>query len=385
MPTARDTARIILSGYYGYNNLGDEAILTALVQQLRALAPDVAITALSADPAGTRRTLGIDAVHRMDALAIARAMRQADVFASGGGSLLQDVTGLGSVPYYLGLVKLAQALGTRTMFLAQGVGPLNHALSRHLVGRVARSADALAVRDTGSRDLLVRCGVPPGRIALTADPVLALAPASREAVAPLLRGLGLEPGRPTIGVALRPWRTWYERQLKAFSAVLAQEALARDAQILLLPFHQPDDLAIHAELNVCLEARPGAHRPRVATLTASVGPAEMMGLLGALDLMIGMRLHALIMAAAVATPAIGLVYDPKVAAFAGRVGFATVDSITAIADSTEFEQLLASVWENREAHKAALEATLPALKEEALKNAELALALAGRPRGGGHD
>lgn len=376
---AGEPLRVVVSGYYGYNNLGDEAILTALTQQLRAVGgPEgsVEIVALSGDPAATSAALGIQAVDRLALPAVWRALRRADLFISGGGSLLQDVTGLGSVPYYLGLMRLAKLAGTRTMMLGQGVGPLGLPTSRWLVGRVVRGLDAVTVRDEDSRELLVRCGVPRDRIELTADPVLALAPASADRADAIWQRLGLTPGRATIAVSVRPWATWYERQLKAFSAVLAQRAEAWDAQILLLPFHRPDDEPLVDELRYCLETRPDAHRPQVAVLEEALAPQDMMALLGRVDLLVGMRLHALIMAAAMATPSFGIVYDPKIAAFADQAGFPTIESVTALEESDRLAALLQRAWEGRTAARAELVLRQAAWHEQARRNAEVAVALA---------
>ncbi len=376
---AGEPLRIVVSGYYGYNNLGDEAILTALTQQLRAVGERdgaVEIVALSGDPAATAATLGIRAVDRLSIPAVWRALRNADLFVSGGGSLLQDVTGLGSVPYYLGLMRLAKLAGARTMMLGQGVGPLGLPTSRWMVGRVVRGLDAVTVRDEDSRELLVRCGVPRDRIELTADPVLALAPAPAERTEAVWQRLGLQPGRATIAISVRPWASWYERQLKAFSAVLAQRAEAWDAQILLLPFHRPDDEPLVDELRYCLETRPEAHRPHVAVLEEALNPQDMMALLGRVDLLVGMRLHALIMAAAMATPSFGIVYDPKIAAFAAQAGFPTIESVTALEESDRLAGLLQRTWEARTEARAALLERQVAWQAQARRNAEVAVALA---------
>lgn len=375
MSQASHPLRILVSGYYGYNNLGDEAILESIVQQVRHFAPDAELVALSGSPLQTASRLGIRAVHRMAFSAIAAELKGADLFISGGGSLLQDVTGLGSVPYYLGLVKMAQWYGVKTMFLGQGIGPLKLPTSRWMVGAVAKKADALTVRDQASRELLARCGVPAERITLTADPVLALDPAPAAEVDALWAQLGLDPNKPTLGIAIRPWSDWFERQLKSFSAVLAQEATKWNAQILLLPFHRPDDETLHEELGYCLETRPEEHRPRVATLTEPLPPAQMMGLLGRLDMLVGMRLHALIMGAASAVPSIGLVYDPKVQAFADLAGFPTISSVTALEDSDHLVALMNQVWEHRSAMKHELMAKRDTWRATALKNAELAVEL----------
>lgn len=373
--------RIVLSGYYGFNNLGDEAILSALVQQIRALEPAATVVALSGNPAQTRARLGIEAVHRMDMPAVYNAIREADLFASGGGSLLQDVTGPGSVPYYLGLVWLAQRLGKRTMFLGQGVGPLNALASRWMVGAVARKADALTVRDQASRELLVRCGVRADHVQLTADPVLAMEPTMGPAADELWQRVGLEAGRPTIAVAIRPWATWYERQLKAFSAVLAQRADEWGAQILLLPFHRPDDEPLMDELAHCLSTRPASHAPRVVVLQETLEPEAMMGLLARVDLLVGMRLHALIMGAACAVPAIALVYDPKVSAFADLAGYPAIPSVSDLEDSRDVGELFARVWQERQALGASLRARRDEWRVLARRNVEVAIELARRSHG----
>jgi polysaccharide pyruvyl transferase CsaB len=369
----------VLSGYYGFNNLGDEAILTSLVQQFRAREPHATLVALSGDPEGTRNRLGIEAVHRMDIAAVTRAIRDADLFVSGGGSLLQDVTGPGSVPYYLGLLWLAKRMGTRTMFLGQGVGPLNTPLARWMVGRVVRQADGLTVRDQASRELLVRCGVPAERIQLTADPVLAMAPA--RVVDEIWARNGLDPQRPTLAIAIRPWATWYERQLKAFSAVLAQRAVEWGAQVLLLPFHRPDDEPLIEELHHCLVTRPDGHVPPVITLQDTLEPEEMMGVLARTDMLIGMRLHALIMGAACAVPAIALVYDPKVSAFAELAGYPTIASVSDLEKSDDVGELMARVWNDRAGLKTVLRERGAGWRDLALKNVDLALKLTGRSHG----
>lgn len=375
MPADTLPPRFLISGYYGFENLGDEAILSALTHQLRARRPDAVITALSAAPERTAARLGIAAIGRTDLRAIAKAARRpGTVFLSGGGSLLQDVTGPLSVPYYLGVLLTAQAAGARSMFLGQGVGPLNRFLSRAFVGAVARRAHALTVRDSASASLLARCGVPEGRIELTADPVLALPAAPAEAGAAAITEAGLDPAKPIIAVSVRPWATWYEKQLKAFSAVLAQAAEAHGAQLLLLPFHRPDDNALIAELADSL-SRPESHHLKVATLERAPSPEVMLAVLAHARVVVGMRLHALIMAAAVGVPAVGLVYDPKVEAFCARAGYPVVPSVTALEDSEAFAALLNGVLDDPDA-KAKLEARVAPLREAAWRNVELALSLA---------
>ena len=115
---------ILISGYYGFDNIGDESILRTLVTSLRERIPDCSLTVLSHDPAATREKYGVEAVERMSPLAIARAVRRCDMLISGGGSLLQDVTSSKSLHYYLAIIRFAQLLGKKVFIYSQGIGPI---------------------------------------------------------------------------------------------------------------------------------------------------------------------------------------------------------------------------------------------------------------------
>ncbi len=139
----RTVKRLTLSGYYGYGNAGDEAVLAGLVKGFRAARPagELEIVALSGNPQETEQAHGIAAADRYKAGALLQAIARSDVFLSGGGSLLQDVTSAHGIFYYLGVVRLAQMLGKPTMFIAQGIGPLRLARSRRLVGLSCQSLE----------------------------------------------------------------------------------------------------------------------------------------------------------------------------------------------------------------------------------------------------
>ena len=114
----RDVCRLVLSGYYGFDNSGDEAVLQSILLALRAEGEAAGIRVepivLSGNPDRTRRMYGVEAVHRMKPTELLKAIRRCDGVISGGGSLLQDATGKLSIPYYLGVLKLAQWLGKPT-------------------------------------------------------------------------------------------------------------------------------------------------------------------------------------------------------------------------------------------------------------------------------
>lgn len=369
--------RIVVSGYYGFGNLGDEAILATIVQQLGQRAE---LVVLSANPEQTEAAFGVRAVPRLDLKAIARELRGASLFLSGGGGLMQDVTGVVSVPYYGGLMIIARFLGVPNMVFGQGVGPLSQPMSRMLTRFAFSSAKALTVRDQASYDLLRELGIRQDRLTLTADPVLCLEGAPAERIDEIAASIGIEPGVPTIAVALRPWHTWYERQFKILTSALTQVAVESDAQVVLLPFQLPGDERITEELRACLEYRPEGRHAHVAQLATPLSPAEMMGLIGRMDLVVGMRLHALIMAAASGVPALGLVYDPKVAHLCSQWNFPAVPSLSDLDDARSFEDMLRSAWNAREASAALMAGVRDSWRAKARMNFEAIEALLGLPR-----
>ena len=98
---------ILISGYYGFNNIGDESILRTVIDNLREKLPQVDITVLSQSPAQTAEKYGVKAAARMNPWAILRSVRRCDMLLSGGGSLLQDATSGRSILYYLFILRLA--------------------------------------------------------------------------------------------------------------------------------------------------------------------------------------------------------------------------------------------------------------------------------------
>lgn len=284
------TARVVASGYYGFGNAGDEAILSALAAGL----PGVALTVLSHDPESTRREHGLDAVSRDDPTAVLAAIKGADLLVSGGGSLLQDATGPLTIPYYLGIIAAARALGKPVMVYAQGLGPVRSAWARRLL-RSLNGVRLITVRDPASASLLRACGVHVPRIEVTADAALALTPAPRPP-ADVRR----------IGVALRAWGAG---DPSAQVAEALDELAARwGATVTLVPMHVPQDLL------ACRQARARLRAP-CEVVERRLGSGELLRLFAGFDVVVAMRLHALIFAALARVPMVGLSYDPKIDAF----------------------------------------------------------------------
>ena len=117
--------KILISGYYGFNNIGDESILKAVIDNLYEKLDGIEVTVLSRDPGSTAEKYGVRSKNRKSAMAILSEIKRCDLLISGGGSLLQDVTSGRSIIYYLMIIKAALVMGKKVFIYSQGIGPIN--------------------------------------------------------------------------------------------------------------------------------------------------------------------------------------------------------------------------------------------------------------------
>jgi polysaccharide pyruvyl transferase CsaB len=358
--------RVVISGYYGFHNSGDEAMLHAILLALRAAVPGLEATVLSKDPDYTARQFGVRSVLRDDFGQVWRSLKVADLLISGGGGLLQDVTGPKSIIYYLGVVTMARLLGRPVFFYAQGIGPIKTTLGKNMVRAVANRVNAITVRDTDSKGELAALGVTRPPIQVTADPVLGLDPSMVDIVRgkEILSSLGLGDS-PIAGISVRPWKN-----AKNYLEVLARAADDLSAlgwQVLLVPMHRPVDL------DCCREVASRMSAPAFL-LERNVDYTEILSLTANLDLAIGMRLHFLIFSSLFGVPVVGIPYDPKVNRFLQSVGLPPGLSVEQLGYK-ELSMRLTQVHAEREKAGSQLKKRVALLQQEALKNAELAAEL----------
>jgi len=164
---------IVLSGYYGFDNVGDDAILLSIIQALKKWENDIEITVLSNNPTATEQTYGVKAVNRWKMKEIHQLLKTADGLISGGGSLMQDQTGMKTIPYYAGVIQIAKWLKKPVFVYAQGMGPINHSLSKLIVRKTFNKVEQITVRDKASQTLLTEIGVRK-ETKIVPDPVMGL-------------------------------------------------------------------------------------------------------------------------------------------------------------------------------------------------------------------
>lgn len=316
-----ETSRILVCGYYGFANAGDEAILTTLLEDLRAAHPGAAITVLAGDPADVRGEYGVEAIHWQDVAGQVAAAESADLMVLGGGGLFQDHQSWdpasmltprhGNIGYYAGFALLAAMTATPLVIYAVGVGPLHTEEGRRFTRLAFERASAATVRDQASKELLADIGVDVSVIDVTADPTWRMEPASTEVVPGMLAlEDAVTEGSFTIGVVTRPWSGsgWEAALAGALDALVAE----RDARVLFVPFQQSPwmhENDAHAALEV---VRRMERADRTTIIRGGYTPAERMALLASCDLVMAMRLHGAVFGVLSGVPTVALSYDPKV-------------------------------------------------------------------------
>lgn len=354
---------IVISGYYGFRNSGDEAvlqsILTALEERGREAGVSLKPVVLSIDPQLTTATYGVQAVHRMKLGEVRQALKASSGLISGGGSLLQDATGSKTIPYYLGVMKLAQWMKKPVFVYSQGIGPVNRKLFHPMIKSVFNKCEYISVRDAESAQLLERMGMRWNRVQVVPDPVMGLTTGEKA-------GSAVEPDGgsmlPVIGISVRYWDQ-QRRELSAIAEGLRQVCSEQPVHLRFLPFHLPDDEKASQDIigqlgDITLNGSV------ISVCSDAVHPQHMLAEVSRCDLMIGMRLHSLIYGANQLVPLIGISYDPKIDNFLKRLDIASVGTSSSLnpeALSAEISRLLAGKedWQN------ANRANIMKLKEEA--------------------
>ena len=301
---------ILIAGYHGFGNSGDEAILLAMKNNISKInTPDgIALTALAHKPAETAKAYGINAVQRYSFFSVLRAISRADVILIGGGSVLQDSTSTRSLMYYLSLILMSLLFRKKTMLYANGIGPLSKRFNRRLTKFVVNHIDVITLREQSSYDDLMSVGVSAPKTHVTADPAFSLTGISKEKANDILSSCGIPSDKPIVGISLREWKE-YDNFYDAIAGLCDYLCGERGCTVVFVPMQYPADLSIGKEILGRMNAS-GAY-----ILDKRCEPEEILGIFGLFDIVVAMRLHSLIYSALQHVPAVGIIYDPKVKYF----------------------------------------------------------------------
>lgn len=364
--------KIVVSGYFGFDNSGDDAILKAMVDDFKKLNIDLEMTALSNNPEKTRQVYGIGAVNRFSFSEVRRALKDTDLLLSGGGSLLQDITSTRSIIYYLSVIILAKFLRKKVYIYANGIGPIDKKSNRILTRWVLNRANYITLRDDLSYKFVRDLGVTNKNIEVTADPVFTLEVAGEDRVEEILKSEKIKITDKTIGFCIRDQKNIDE--IKDKFAATIDKLIEAGYDILLVPFHNPRDNIYSSEV-----AERCRHKDSVMLIENTYSAGDLMGIFKKLKLLAAMRLHSLVYAASVNLPMVGIIYDPKVEAMVKELGIEEAVDVENFTPEELFDKTKLAL-ENLEDRRKVLSQRTEEMKQESKRNVEIALYLLGEEK-----
>lgn len=307
-------AKLLLAGYFGAGNLGDDAILKGFVNGIDGL--DFQFRVLCSSPELLMRNLGLQGISKKDFGGVKDAIRECDALVFPGGSVFQDVTSVKSVAYYSKLVSEAKKAHKKVIMVGQGVGPLTSWSGKRLASGAYNAADIITVRDPMSVSALKALGVNQSP-RVTADSAFLLPPPQERDDSSTQFGVA---GMKTIGLSARPWGKDRNKTVIALYADLIKLMTQNGFVPVMMPMDAVEDTALG-------EAIAKIHGGKVPELKGLTTPMQFQQRVGRMEAIVAMRLHAGILAATMGIPALMVSYDPKVTAFANIMGLPTPPTI----------------------------------------------------------
>jgi polysaccharide pyruvyl transferase CsaB len=355
-----------ITGSYGGLNLGDEAILKSIIEQLRKEVPGVEITVFSRNAEDTKQRHKVERavpVRTLSRAEIVPEIERLDLLVFGGGGILYDA----EARLYLREVQVAKERGVPVFVFAIGAGPLKDPIVQTAVRETLDGVAGITVREKSARQVLEEAGVHRD-VVVTADPALLLKPE------PLPRNVlkheGLEGKRRLVGMSVRePGAAAPDLDERVYHALLANAAdfmVDRyDADIVFVPMERSvlDSQHSHAVIAQMLRAT------RARVLNGEYTSAQLLSLMDHFDFVVGMRLHFLIFAALQGVPFVALPYAGKVGGF--------LEDLKLPAPPLQLVnpgRLIAHIddsWDNRRTMRATLLKNVPPLQERSRETIKL--------------
>ncbi len=283
-----------ISGYYGFKNFGDEAILSVLISHLKSLG-NVDITVFSSDTDFTSKAYSVNSVKRFDLKNVVKTIKDSDILISGGGSLLQDVTSLKSLVYYSLIIALGLLFNKKVIIFAQGIGPLNSKPAQFLVKNLLKFCSLVTVRDENSLNLLRKWKI---NANLVCDPIYSL-------------DIPAQASAGTVGVQLREFKTMNYNLLHKLALLIITKF--NDKKIEIFSLQEVQDLELCRRFEKILHT----FNPDIQT---EIVCDDIINRISKLEYLIGMRFHAVLTALKAGVKTCAVNYDVKVEKLANEAG-----------------------------------------------------------------
>lgn len=312
---------------------------------------------------------------------IIKAISKTDLLVIGGGGIIHDRTILGVAKFWLNKIILGKLLCKPIMLYAPGVGPIKTKIGKVLTKFAVGSVNIITVRDEASKKVLKSCGIAQKKIHVTADPVLTLTPVHSKRVEEILAVEGVSNIHPLVGMSVR-WNPYefkmddeFVEQFKKTISKVSDHIIEKlDVDLIFIPMQFPPretcDVKMMDQIYQMMK-----NKNRVRIIRRMYSPKELLGIVGKMDMMIGMRLHSLIFASRMNVPMVGIVYDFKVKEFLKMVGQEKWSCDYKNIEFLDFFDKIDYVWKNRNTIKTDLYIKTSKLQKRAIYNAEIAKTL----------
>ena len=354
--------KIVISGYYGFNNIGDESILTAIISGINDTVENADIVVLSKKPELTSHKHNVKQIDRKNIFKIISEIKNCQLLISGGGGLLQDVTSSKSILYYLAIMGIGKIFKKKVMIYSQGMGPINKPLNRKLTKYILNKVDFITLRDEKSRKFLKEINVNNKNINVTADPVIGIIKSDLSLGHKILKDAGLEDNeKPIVGLSIRG-RNKDNKLVNMIARVCDRIIDEFGVNIVFIPFHQGEDIKIIEDIKVEMN--------REAIGLTEHGVDETLSIIGNLDLLVGVRLHSLIFGDIMNVPMIAISYDPKIDNFMNYLDQQIISNIEDL-DEDELIAEIKNKLNNEDMYRLQLYNKIECLKERLHRNEEV--------------
>lgn len=325
---------VLISGYYGFNNTGDEAMIETLSIELAK--KNYRLIVLSSNPEKTKEAYNVEAYDRYNLIEVVKAIKESDILISGGGTLFQDITSKKSIWYYLGIVKIAQLLGKKVCIAYQGMGPINTKFYRWMTKKTLnkKSVKLVALRDKQAYDYAKNIGIKEEKMMLSSDMIFMAKPPAEERCMKIIRDNvhNYQDNETLIGFSIRAWKDKDRTDL--FSEIADKLVEKYNARIVFFPFHKPKDAEISK-----IVAHKMKHEDKAVLMPNRYLPSEILGAMGHMNVNIGVRLHALVFSALMNVPTVGISYEPKIDGFMEMMNMTSVCTYENISVEKILEQV----------------------------------------------
>jgi len=300
--------KLAIIGNYGANNLGDELILEGLLKTVRGIKPAAGITVLSANPKQTSEKFDIKSVRKFPAgfrsiftylfngqlSKTIKAVKKADFVIIGGGGLFDDST-FKAVWIWTVQAAVAYLLKKKVIMYGQSIKPLRSKLAQKCVRKLFKKAKFIAVRDEDSKKVIKKL-IRGKKIYLMPDLIFKLEPKFEQAkenkILFCLREYADKPADFDTNLA------------KFINHILKQD---KNLKIEFLPFKKGLD---EQYISKIIEKITEKDRTHIHKFTDK--RREVERIFTTSKVVIGMRLHSVLMAIVTKTPFIAVNYNPKV-------------------------------------------------------------------------